>query len=31
MDKIGLIAGIVPLIMYIIGGYYSHQRNKKLK
>jgi hypothetical protein len=31
MDKIGLIAGILPLILYIAGGYYSHQRNKRLK
>jgi hypothetical protein len=31
MDKIGLIGGILPLILYIAGGYYSHKQNKKIK
>jgi hypothetical protein len=29
MNSIGLIAGIVPLIMYIVGAWYSHKQNKK--
>ena len=31
MDTIGLIGGILPLVLYIAGGYYSHQRNKRIK
>jgi hypothetical protein len=29
MDKFGLVMGIVPLILYIAGGVYSHKQNKK--
>jgi hypothetical protein len=29
MDTIGLIAGILPLVLYIAGGVYSHKQNKK--
>jgi hypothetical protein len=29
MDTIGLIGGILPLVMYIAGGIYSHKQNKR--
>lgn len=31
MDKIGLVMAIVPLVLYIAGGIYSHKQNKKIK
>jgi hypothetical protein len=31
MDKFGLVMAIVPLILYIAGGIYSHKQNKRLK
>jgi len=29
MNKFGLIMGILPVVVYIAGAYYSHKRNKK--
>lgn len=31
MNTIGLILGILPVIGYIAGGYYSYKQNKRLK
>jgi hypothetical protein len=29
MNKFGLIMAIIPLILYIAGGWYSHKQNKR--
>jgi hypothetical protein len=29
MNKFGLIMAILPVVVYIAGAWYSHQRNKK--
>jgi hypothetical protein len=31
MEGIGYIIGIVPLVMYSIGGYHTYKRNKGIK
>ena len=29
MNTIGMIIGIVPIVMYSIGGYHTYKQNKK--